>query len=343
MGLSIGVMFAVLALSGTLLAFQSDLLKWQHPQLTGHTLPTPAQNAAMLQHIYQTPWPTPLRSADLPDAELPVWQLFLGGDTRVYLDPADGHPLLVRTPQTDWLLWLRLLHTHLLGGKVGEQVLGVIGVIELLLLISGAIIWWPRRGQWRNAVRMHAQPPARRWRSWHQSLGAALFPLLLLSTVTGVALIYKEPARAALRILFADRQAEPPKPPSMALQQAPIRWLEAMAAAQAALPQAELSRVSMPDAKNASLMVRARGPSEWNVVGRSLIVVDPYTAKVMAVYDAEKQGSGGLVSDGIYPLHAGVVGGNAWRLVIAFVGLLPAFFVTTGFLFWWARTRRKKA
>jgi hypothetical protein len=34
------------------------------------------------------------------------------------------------------------------------------------------------------------------------------------------------------------------------------------------------------------------------------------------------------------------VGGWPWRLLVILCGLLPAFFVTTGFLFWRARTRR---
>ncbi|WP_266157722.1 PepSY-associated TM helix domain-containing protein [Dyella silvatica] len=342
-GLSIGVLFAVLALSGSLLAFQMPLLRWQHPELTRYALPTMAQNAVVLERIYQTPWPTPARNADMPSAELPVWQLYLGGDVRVYLDPLDGHPLLTRSPQNDWLLWLRLLHTHLLGGKTGEQVLGVVGVIELCLLISGAVLWWPRRGHWRNSVRMYAQPPTRRWRSWHQSFGAVLLPLLLLSTVTGVLLIYKDSARSVLRTVFADHQADFKPPSPLAKQDAPIRWLDALTAAQAALPQSELRRISLPDAKNAALLIRARGPNEWNAVGRSTVVVDPYAGKVIAAYDADQQGTGAHVSDGIYPLHAGAVGGSAWRLVIALIGLLPAFFVTTGFLFWWTRTRRKRA
>ena len=57
----------------------------------------------------------------LPDADLPVWQLFLDGQTRVYLDPIDGRQLLRRSPDNDFVLWLRYLHTHLLGGKTGES------------------------------------------------------------------------------------------------------------------------------------------------------------------------------------------------------------------------------
>ena len=112
-----------------------------------------------------------------------------------------------------------------------------------------------------------------------------------------------------------------------------------LAAAQAVLPDAEMRRITLPSEKNAALSIRARGPREWNAVGRSLIVVDPYSATVLSVYDAQAQGGGARLIDKIYPLHSGQVGGVSWQLVIGVVGVLPAFLLVMGFLFW--RTRRR--
>lgn len=342
LGLSVGLAFAVLALSGTVLAFQTELLRWRHPALFEHALPTPEQRAAVLQRIYDTRWPAPLRSVDTPSAVLPVWQVYLAGEQRVYLDPADGHELLVRSKNHDAVLWLRDLHTHLLGGKNGETALGVLGLAELALILIGLALWWPRRGHWRHAVSMYAQPPTRRWRSWHQSVGAMLFPLLLLSTFTGVTLVYKDTTRTALAALFGDKPGKPPKVPTVPPRDAPLRWADALAAAQAALPAAELRRITLPGEKNAALVIRARGPEEWNAVGRSVVTVDPYTATVLSVHDAQGQGSGTKLSEKIYPVHAAAVGGTPWQLLIAVAGVLPAFFLVTGFLFWRTRTRHLK-
>ena len=41
----------------------------------------------------------------------------------------------------------------------------------------------------------------------------------------------------------------------------------------------------------------------------------------------------------LYPLHSGAVGGTPMKWLTAFIGLLPAFMVITGFLFW----RRRRA
>jgi len=68
-------------------------------------------------------------------------------------------------------------------------------------------------------------------------------------------------------------------------------------------------------------------------------VIDPYSATVLSVYDAQAQGGGARLIDKLYPVHAGQVGGVPWQLLISVVGVLPAFFLATGFLFW--RTRRR--
>lgn len=341
LGLSVGLVFAVLALSGTVLAWQTELLRWRHPELFSHALPTAQQRAAVLRGIHETRWAAPVRSVELPSAELPVWQVALAGEVRVYLDPADGRELMRRSKADDAVLWLRDLHTHLLTGKNGEAALGILGLAELLLILIGLALWWPRRGHWRHAVRMYAQPPTRRWRSWHQSIAALAFPLLLLSTVTGVTLIYKDTTRAALAALFGDR-GPPPKAPAVEPRGVPLQWEASLAAAQAALPAAELRRIAMPGAKNAALTIRARGAAEWNAVGRSVIVVDPYTATVLSVYDAQTQGGGVKLVDKIYPVHSGGVGGLPWQLAMAVTGVLPAFFLVTGFLFWRTRMRHLK-
>ncbi|NMW26188.1 PepSY domain-containing protein, partial [Rhodanobacter denitrificans] len=48
------------------------------------------------------------------------------------------------------------------------------------------------------------------------------------------------------------------------------------------------------------------------------------------------------LSNAVYPLHAGSVGGLAGKLLVLLCGLLPPFFLVTGFLFWRTRQRRQR-
>ena len=55
-------------------------------------------------------------------------------------------------------------------------------------------------------------------------------------------------------------------------------------------------------------------------------------------YDATANRLGMRMSQAIFPLHVGAVGGGVMKWATAVVGLLPGFLLVTGFLFW--RRRR---
>ncbi|UGB38562.1 PepSY-associated TM helix domain-containing protein [Frateuria soli] len=339
LGLSVGTVYALVALSGSLLALQGPLLRASHPELAAHALPTPAQEAAVLDRIAREWSPRGLRSADLPDAGLPVWQLYFNGGVRRYLDPANGELLLTRTPGNDPLLALRDWHTHLLAGHAGEPWLGVFGWSSLFMLISGVVLWWPGRSRLLAHLTPHAQPPVRRWLSWHRSFGALSLPVLLLVTLTGTLMCYHGGTRKALQALFGDR-TEPSQPVAIALRQEAINWSAVLAAARHALPGAALGRLSFPGERDGRVTLRARVPGEWNPTGRSLIWLDPYEARVLGVTDATRADTGVRVNNAIYPLHAGTTG-PLWHALVIVSGLLPPFFLVTGYLFWRARRKRR--
>jgi uncharacterized iron-regulated membrane protein len=339
LGLSLGTVYALIALSGSVLALQGPLLRRLHPEMSAHTLPTPAQEATVLERIAREWSPRGLRSADLPDTELPVWQLYFNGGVRRYLDPANGELLLTRTPGNDALLALRDWHTHLLAGHAGETWLGVIGWFSLFMLVSGVVLWWPGRGRFLAHLKPHAQPPVRRWLSWHRSFGALSLPVVLLVTLTGTLMCYHAGTRQALHDLFGDAP-EAPQPATISLRQGPIDWTAVLAAARQALPGATLGRLTFPDARDGRVTLRARVPGEWNPTGRSIIWIDPYDARVLGTSDATRADTGVQVNNAIYPVHAGTTG-PLWHALVIVSGLLPPFFLVTGFLFWRARTKRR--
>lgn len=341
LGLSLGTAFALVALTGSVLALQGPLLRALHPELATHALPTPAQEAAVLARIVREWSPRGLRSADLPDAELPVWQLYFNGSVRRYLDPASGDLLLTRTPGNDVLLALREWHTHLLAGRAGEAWLGVLGWFSLFLLVSGVVLWWPGRGRVLAHLKPHTQPPVRRWLTWHRSFGALSLPVVLLVTLTGTLMCYHGGTRKALQVLFGDAPEAPPPAP-VAVRHDPVDWSAALAAARRALPGATLSRLTLPGERDGRLVVRARMDGEWNPNGRSMIWIDPWQARVLGTADATAADTGVQVNNAIYPLHAGTTG-PLWRTLVIVSGLLPPFFLVTGFLFWRTRRRRRGA
>lgn len=332
-GLTVGLVFALASLAGTVLVFHVDLLKLQHPQLAQHE---PVADGRVLSALIERWGPEGMRSLDLPREELPVWQAYFEDGHRQYFAPEDGTLLLYRSHEDDVLMWLHEWHVELLGGKTGKEVLGVLGWISLALILIGLYLWWPRRGRVLAQLKVHAGPPVRRWLTWHRSSGVLLLPLLLLATFTGVAMVYSKGFQKVFVAVLGGENAKAPERPADAT---PIDWSRAIAGARAALPDARLARVSVPDPDEGVIGFRAQANGEWHPVGRSTVSLSR-DGRVIDTFDATTHRLGMRVSQAMYPLHVGAVGGSAMKWATAVTGLLPAFLLVTGFLFW--RRRRGK-
>ena len=329
LGLTVGTLFALVSLAGSVLVFHTELLLATQPRLASFE---PVADGAVMGRLLEEWTPRGLTVLDLPRDELPVWQAYFADGRRGYFSPKDGELLLMRSHHDDWLMWLHHWHVELLGGAIGKEVLGIAGWIAMFLLLGGLYLWWPKRGRLAEHLRWRTGPPARRWLSWHRSTGALTLPLLALATLTGLGMIYHAGFRAvivgALGANAAPVAAEP------AARSLTIDWPRVLAQAQAALGEGRLARIAPPAADAAGISFRGQAAGEWHPVGRSVVTTSRDGRQTLLRYDATADAPGARLSNAIYPLHVAAVGGLPMKLAMAFAGLLPAFFLVTGFLFW---------
>lgn len=335
-GLTVGLLFSVVGLSGSALVFHEELLRWQHPQLAAGS---PRVDPAVLDGIIERGRADGLRSVQFPTETMPTWLGFHADGRRVHYATDDGRVLLERDGSGDALLWLHELHVHLLAGETGKQVLGVAGFISLGLVLVGLYLWWPARGRMLAQLRVFRGPPIRRWLTWHRSSGVVLLPLLVLSTVTGLGMVYHAPARTLLTSIFGGEAVPPPPPERPA---AAVRWQEVLGTASDALAGATLTRVAVPAADAGTVGFRARHAREWHPNGRSTVTVDASGTQVLQASLAPWEPAGARAANAIYPLHTGVAGGLALRWLTFVAGLMPAFLLVTGFLFWRRRRQARR-
>ncbi len=334
-GLSVGLLFGLTGVAGSILVFHTPLLIWQHPQLGAHEA---RADGEVLGLIVRREAANGLRGLDLPKPALPVWQGYYEDGSYRYFAPEDGQLLLTRTTGNDVLMWLQDFHIHLLAGETGEQVLGVVGCISLALLLIGLYLWWPKRGRLLAQLKVHANPPVRRWLTWHRSVGAISLPLVLLAVVTGLGMVYHEAYSKVLTGAFGGDAL--PKPAETAHSDAPPDWPRILTLAQANLPDARLSRIGLPKPGRDEINLRAQSAGEWHPNGRSVVVADRAGHEVRLRIDARKLALGHRIDYAIYPLHIGAVGGMAMRWLTFFAGLVPMALFVTGLLFWLHRRRR---
>lgn len=349
LGLSLGLLFAVLGLTGSALVFYTGIDAALHPVVEAgpgdlpHGLASPAWDRALATG--RTRWHHPGDK----------WTLEVTGEggpipARYY--PASGHghhtdrmmiwfspdgTRIVRAERWGGYLmsWLYQLHMALLAGDLGGQVVGWSGVAMLVLLVSGIVAWWPR-GSWRKALVFKRDAvPIRRLGDLHKLSGLWSMVLLFVLVASGVLLALPAVTQALLQ------PAAIPAPKSSASRGKRVSIVQAFAAAHRALPDGRIVFVDMPYADDAPVRVRLQVPGDpHRRFPSSYVFIDQFSGRVLAVHDVRRVGTGTAVASWVRTLRDGTVGGMATRILAVLICFVPTILLMTGILRW---LRRRKA
>ncbi len=337
LGWFVGIWFALISLSGAVLLLKNDLLRWQYPQLQNRPLPAHISDwGPLLDQLQQQ---SQFRYVKFPAPGAHWLEAVTLSNERYYFG-AEQTLLLKRVPHGDWIDWLYDFHLHLLGGKAGHTVLGVIGLTCLLLLLAGIVQWWPKRFSRRLFVLPKPALNARALRQWHSLLALSFAPLLLLACLTGSLLVFNAPFRSVLSLFVATpAQAEPVI--HAGLQ--PLTdtdWTAALAQAQMHWPDASLRLSSLRRSDDQPISFRAQSRGEWHQNGRSIVQIDASTNQVIYAVPASAYGNSAAIANSLYPLHTAAVGGKFYFWALLLSGALPCVLLGIGLLY--SRHKRRR-
>lgn len=332
LGWLIGIWLLLISLSGAVLLFKNDLLRWQYPQLQNLPLPSDiSQWGLLLNQLQQQP---DFRYVKYPDQDAHWLEAVTHSNQRHYYN-ASHTLMLTRAPRGDWIDWLYDFHLHLLGGKAGHTVLGVIGLICLVLLVAGIVQWWPKRFNRRLLALPKPALNARTLRQWHSLLALSFAPLLLLTTVTGSLMVFNAEFRSVLSVFSATPAPAAPLKTAGYQPLPDTDWTAALTQAQAQWPDALLRLSSLRTAAGQPISFRARMAGEWHQNGRSVLQIDALSNKTIYATPASAFGATGAIANSLYPLHTAAIGGKIYFWALAISGLLPLLLLLTGLLYTW--------
>lgn len=350
-GLTLGGLLIVISVSGSALVFKDTLDRWLRPDLL-QVEPTDERvslNDVMTAVRGAHPEARP-RLVELPgrtDGSITVW--LTEDETQVYVDPYRGTVLGSQPHDAGVMSTISHLHIELLSGDTGFLLVGIIGLLLVVLTITGLVLWWPRRVRalWA-ALRIAVRHGTLRFNyDLHRAGGFYTTVFLLLTALTGSAFVFYPTTQQIISTVTASE----PWPPAAPTVEAPpdstrdVFQLDYEGARQAALdelPGAEISFLYLPERPTAPLTVRLRTPPEWHPNGRSFVYLSPERTEpsVLRVDDARTAPGGAQLLQTFYPLHIGAVGGILVKWLYVILGLAPAILSVTGTIIWYRRWRR---
>lgn len=354
LGLSLGLVFAVAGLTGSLLVFYIELdemlnrelviteeqagrsplayetllqaIKANHPQRNGAwRLELPRHAKAMLMARYYQPEET----KDKHFAPLIVW-----------VNPYTAEVVSSRFWGEFLMTWVYDLHYALLLDKTGKKIMCIAGLLLVIGLMTGVYLWWPLTGKFKSALSFKAKASRQRFiYDLHKINGIYGFLVLLLLLVSGAVLEVPEWFNPVIN------RWSPLYQPAANLS-SPVpggRRISLDRAAQAALyqfPQAKLRWLETPKNANASyriMLYQTGEPSER--FPKTMVWVDQFSGETLSIRDPKAQGWGDAFLNLLHPLHNGEIFGLAGRIIIFASGFMPLVLYVTGFMRW--RQKRK--
>jgi uncharacterized iron-regulated membrane protein len=274
-----------------------------------------------------------------------VGPMGLGGPT-VFVDPVSLDILGQRDGRSAGIIrQIHLLHANLLiRDRTGREIVGWLGVIMLGFGITGLVLWWPKPGQWRFAfgVRRKARG-ARFHRELHGAVGFWGLLVFIAVSFSGVYLVFPQTLGEAVKAVAParDLRATPRVEPTPSA--APLGFEEAASLARAAVPDAEVRLVALPNRSDQPARVSLAREGHEHGAPMVTAFIDPGTRRVAEVRDPRDFSAGETFMAWQRGLHAGQGLGWTWRILVFLSGFLPLLFSITGVSMWWLKRRARQA
>lgn len=345
-GVVAGIVILLMSATGVVLAFERQIvafadrgLRASDEQAAGEPLALSRLVAAAAEKAGAEPSNVVVRS----DRSAPVAVSFGRGRT-LFVNPytgvvlGEGNRTVRRFMETNEHLhrWLAL------GGKGregGKAVTGASNLAFLFIVLSGLVLWIPRRFT-RRAVRNVAWFRAglrsrARDLNWHHVLGIWAFLPLVAIVVSGAVISYPWASRLVYRIAGS----EPPKPQERSERGAgrdaggadlDSLWLAARTEAGRVAPQWRSLSVRLPLAARGEVAFSLDEGNGARPDKRSQLVIDPQSARLVAHKTYAQQEAGQKARSWLRWIHTGEAGGVTGQFVAMLASAAAVVLVWTG-------------
>lgn len=331
-------LLAVVALTGALYAFQPELERALQPSLMVVVPDGPPHPLGEIEHALPAGCVT--TAYFLPGSPDHAWRALCVDGRELAIDPYRVRVLGVWRTNPVFAIVFGL-HWELLLGEPGRIAIEWATSWAVMLMLSGAYLWWPRGrsgGAWwpRRGVRMR-----QRLRDLHAVFGAYAVPCLLAIATTGLFMTAWAGKRRWQRLHDNAVETLYERPPSSKLVPGAPRISSQQALAASGL---------FDGAHTVSMILPATADGAFACFGfdedfekpslGAMVYVDAYSGKrLRELYWQDLSAIGKLDRAG-YSIHVGALLGLPGRLLACLASLILAALAMTGPWMWWKRRPR---
>ncbi|MGB6153403.1 MAG: PepSY-associated TM helix domain-containing protein [Pricia sp.] len=357
LGLASGIVVFIVAITGAIWAFKDEIKGFSDDYKTvtvlQETVLSPSQVKALADDIYPD---KALHGTVYNRPGQAIEAIYYQEDPLFYrsafLNPYSGELLHIEDHLSGFFAFILDGHMHLwLPDAIGEQVVGIAILIFLVMIVSGIILWWPKKQKQAGQRLKFQWKDTTRWRrknfDLHSITGFYICIFALLFAVTGLAMSYDwfqsgvytaigGQKDVTFRIPESGRafaETSESKPIDKLL---PRLWREH--------PEAKSFEVHYPHAATSSIYVEVSNTAGVYYDSDYLFFDQNTLAPIpsQTIYQKYKEME---LSDKIlrmnYDIHVGAIAGLPGKILAFLISIMIASLPVTGFLIYWGKRKKK--
>jgi uncharacterized iron-regulated membrane protein len=362
LGLTSGLVVFIVAITGCIFVFQKEISDlcyrktfFVQPQ---HTAPLPVSRLRTIAQDALGPG-QPLNNITVYKDPERAWEFmaYKMNDTAltyfgavvyyrsVFIDPYTGAVTGFRNYRTDFFSVVKYLHwSLLLNTPYGQPVVGWATFIFVVMLVTGLILWWPKK--WNKAnrkSRLQIKTGARIKRliyDLHNVLGFYIFLPVVLVALTGMvwafpwfkAVVYVAASGSTKATASANVTSKPTAVTGNAMD-------IAFGTVMVQYPDAQRIGITPATGKEGTIYMFAYSGKE-TYYNYDALQFDQYSGRLLHKERSRDKNRGERLIGMNYDIHVGAIGGIAGKIIAFLASLVAASLPVTGFCIWWGRGRK---
>lgn len=354
LGLASGLIVFIVALTGSILVFEDEIDEFINPEFyrvseIGTKKMTVDFYIKDIQQKYSITEFDRIQTFNDPERTV----IITGTDTdkkdQIFsVDPYTGK-VLGKIPEKSRFFSVVLdLHRHLILGDVGKFITGCSCLIFAFMLISGMILWWPKKIKnlkQRLTVKWSASFKRVNW-DFHSTFGFYTFLFLLIISLTGLTWSFKW--FESTIYLLADGTTKKPSakvenPTKVDPKLDKTYFYQTLFSKTDSIYQYKGdTQIRIPSDTINSIMVIKLNLEKSIPNISSIAYFDKYTGDILKIRPYEKLSDGDKVRRLIFPIHTGTIYGYPTKILAFLVCLFAVTLPVTGLLIWLGRKKTKK-
>ena len=346
-GLYLGLVFVFIGLTGSILVFDhsidelfySDLLVDENVETRHQSIDVLIENAQnalpKTAKLFRISAPRLEQRNYLAEAKIETDN----GLERLelYLNPVSGEVVGTRLRDSHIMRFFYRLHDRWLLGTTGRQIVGWTGLVFLLHLLAGIVLWWPKSGTRSFPLRTKTVPFLK-WYDVHKLLGITFGALLIISTATGFLLVHKKDLALWLSVptypLIKEMRVTD-------ITNKNLSYTALKKSAEQVFRGADFTSITLPKNDSSPVRVTWQQNGETRVSkGMSRVWLNPYNGEILGIRDAKKLPRFYAIMEWAFPLHNGEKLGIFGRILVLILGWIPLILFISGYQM--SRLRRSR-